>query len=890
MRATPNGSSLFPTPIPMPLLRPITRIIAAAATSAYAAEPPPHWAFQPVERPPLPIVKDTTWPTSPIDHFILARLESQNLTPTSAASPQTLFRRLHFDLTGLPPSQPDTTRFAAPGPATQQEKLAHLTTRLLASPHYGERWGRHWLDVARYADTAGETADFPAPHAWRYRNYVIDAFNSDKPFDQFIREQIAGDILASAPDTTPERFSELTIATGYIAVARRFGFDILADHHLTIEDTLDTIGRSVLGLGLSCARCHDHPFDPVSADDYYGLYGIFESTRYPFPGCEKTKRPSGMTPLVKESPTPEKNLAGKLAELTVSETSQAHQFKSIATSSQSTLADQLVGRGGTKSFRAENIQVRSGAAIQLSIHPRANYGADTTRIEFTITTTGDTPKTWDAKNDTIDRFLASNPDASSTWHFLDVRDGARYLSQPVAAIDNHPGLSAWRRPGADNPSVFANTSDSTIDAWTALPPETLFVHPAPDGAAAITWLSPVDATISIAGTVADGHPGHGDGVRFVLEHFSADLSPTLTSLASISAELAGAHARQQLANASRSIAPVAYAVSEGEPHDAESHLRGDPKNRGLTIPRKNLELLGGQHVTDTTTSGRLDLAHWLTAPGNPLTPRVIANRVWQHHFGTGIVATPDDFGTRGAHPTHPGLLDWLASELVANNWSVKHLHRIILNSSTYRQSSHLPDRSQDGIPRPLFGHVPRRRLAAEEIRDSLLAVSGNLDTTPATAHPFPPSDAWNFTQHTPFIAGYPSNKRSVYLMAQRIRQHPFLSLFDGADSNSTTGRRNSTTVPTQSLFFMNNPFVRTQADTLAKNLLTLPGTTTRITHAYQSTLARNPTRAELDHAESFLNAYTHALDSTRSNSTTTQTAWQAWCRVLLSSNEFLYVD
>lgn len=265
----------------------------ALAVAGPAPEAPPHWAFQPIQDPAIPDVIDDAWCRTSIDRFILARLEKAGLAPAPEADPRTLLRRVAFGLTGLPPSAIGSDALAAdPSPGA----FAQAVEQLLASPGYGERWGRHWLDVVRYADTAGETADYPVPVAWRYRNYVIDAFNADKPYDVFLREQIAGDILAQ--DGPRERYAEQVAATGFLALSRRFGFDSENYHHLTLQDTIDTLGQGVLGLTLGCARCHTHKYDPVPIADYYALYGIFESTRYAFPGSEQKQRHRALVPLV----------------------------------------------------------------------------------------------------------------------------------------------------------------------------------------------------------------------------------------------------------------------------------------------------------------------------------------------------------------------------------------------------------------------------------------------------------------------------------------------------------------------------------------------------------------------------------------------------------------
>jgi hypothetical protein len=635
LRMPPKGK------LPSAVVADLEKWIAGGAPdprSASIALTPPrtpreHWAFQPVTPPAVPEVKNSAWVRTSVDRFILARLEQRGLSPAPSADRRTLLRRVTFDLTGLPPTSEEIDAFLAD---TSPDAFARVVDRLLASPAYGERLGRHWLDVVRYADTAGETADFPAPHAWRYRNYVIAAFNADRPYDQFLREQIAGDVLASRlpPGAPPERRAELLTATGYLAIARRFGFDIAQDHYLTIEDTIDVLGKSVLGLTVACARCHDHKYDPVSQADYYALYGIFASTRYPFPGCEKEKRPRDLVPL---------------------------------------------------------------------------------------------------------------------------------------------GTSA-----------------------------------------------------------------------------------------------------------------LAYAVAEGKPKNARIHKRGEPNDPGAEVARRFLSMFGGQPVPADGGSGRLALAGWLTDPTNPLVARVLVNRLWQHHFGRGLVATPNDFGTRGSPPSHPELLDHLADRFVRSGWSIKELHRLILLSAVYQQSSRADPAAVLGDPDGTWlSRFPRRRLSAEEVRDAVLAVAGDLDRTPGGPHPFPDEKTWGFTQHNPFTAVYDHERRSVYLMTQRIARHPFLGLFDGADPSSSTGRRDTTTVPTQALFFLNDPFIHAKSARLAERLLALPDDSARLDRLCRLCLGRPATPGEVHLAGRFLAGY--AVPATDEVGRRKQ-AWAAWVRVVLASNEFLYVE
>jgi mono/diheme cytochrome c family protein len=591
------------------------------------------WSFEPVKKPALPGVSNLTWCKTPIDRFILAKLETAQLSPAKPADRRTLIRRATYDLTGLPPAPAEVEAFVNDG---SPDAFAKLVDRLLQSPRYGEQWGRHWLDIVRYADTAGENSDHPLPHAWRYRNWVIQAFNSNKPYDEFIREQIAGDLIATSGP--PEKYADRIIATGYLAMARRFGHDIDQDMYLTYEDTIDNLGKAVLGLSIGCARCHDHKFDPITAKDYYGFYGIFASTKYSFPGCEPKQMP---------------------------------------------------------------------------------------------------------------RDLVS-------------------LAPPNAA----PAL--------------------------------------------------------------------------------------------------------------RSAGQVAYAVSEGTPGDVQIQKRGDPTQPGDPAPRKFLDILGGQKLTSPQASGRLELAGWLTAPANPLTARVIVNRVWQWHFGRGLVRTPNDFGTRGAMPTHPELLDYLATEFMRSGWDIKALHRLIMLSSVYqRASAPVPAQALD-----LYAAFARRPLSAEELRDTLLTASGELDLEPGQAHPFPPESSWSFSQHAPFAAEYPTNKRSIYVMQKRNRRSRFLALFDGPDPNASTAVRDATLVPTQALYFMNDPFVHACAAKFAQRMIAA-GTTDRqrLDTAFLTLYGRHPSEAEQRDAAEFLLQY-------RSGVTAAEIAgaWNAYARVLLTGNEFYFID
>jgi hypothetical protein len=653
-----------------------------------------HWAFQPVREYAVPRTTNARWAANDIDRFILGRLEERGIQPGPAADRRTLVRRATFDLIGLPPTPEEVDAFVndrAPG------AFERVVDRLLSSPHYGERWGRHWLDLVRYADTAGDSADYPVPQAYLYRDYVIESFNQDKPYDRFLREQIAGDLL---PTTSAEQKQELIIATGFIASARRFSVEPASAMHLTIEDTLDTIGKSVLGLSLSCARCHDHKFDPISMRDYYALYGIFSSTRYPYPGSEEKKRQSDFVRLLSDT-----------------EWQARHKAES---------------------------------------DERARLDTDVSQLEKRIDLT--------------------------------------------------------KKEGLDD------------------------------------------------------------------RELRRELRPIRQK-------------RDDLA-ASLSLADMAYAVTDGSPANAKIQLRGEPHRLGDEIPRGFPAALGGQRVPkEERGSGRLQLAEWLTEPANPLTARVMANRIWQHHFGKGLVQTPSDFGTRGRAPTHPELLDYLAGRFMAHGWSLKTMHKLIMLSQTYQQTS--ADDSAKALFDPsneLLWKQNRQRLDAESLRDAILAVSENLEYTTAGQHPFPLPNRWDYTQHSQFTALYETHQRSVYLMQQRIRKHPFMAIFDGADPNSSTAERPLTTTPLQALFALNDKFVHEQAQRFAQRVLAQDcSDADRITHACELAYGRPASLDEIRTGQSYLHELVRKLQKS-SVATSEGEAWASFARALFGSNEFMFVD
>ncbi len=695
-----------------------------------------HWAFEPL-LPVAPPADPTGWAESPIDRFVAAEHREKGLTPVEQADRRSLIRRVSFDLTGLPPTPERVEAFVAD---KRPDAYERLVDELLATPQYGERWGRYWLDLARYADTAGDNADYPIPEAYLYRDYVIDAFNADIPYDRFLHEQLAGDILAR--EGPPEDYARRVIATGFVAQAKRFGTRELEDMHQIIEDTLNTTGQVVLGLSLRCARCHDHKFDPITSKDYYSLYGFFASTQYPFAGSEEVTHQTQFAPLI--------------------------------------VPDEVKAREARHAEEVAEIRARLKAA--------------------------------ETESEDAERL--------------------RELTEKVAEVEEQ--LQA-----ADSASIEA--------LQTQL-----------------------------------------DDLKAERERVEAAQKEALKPI------------REELASREKASplegVPMAYAVREGKPTNVAIQVGGNPHKAGEVVPRGVLNVLdpdASLPIPDGS-SGRLELARWLTTPpASDLTARVMVNRIWQHHFGKAIVPTPSDFGLRGTPPTHPELLDYLARSFIDSGWSIKAMHRQILLSRTYQLSSrHDPANAEIDSGNDGYWRSERRRLDAEALRDTLLALGGNLDTSRPGPHPFPPKEKWRFTAHRQFKALYDSEHRSVYLMVQRLHPHPYLKLFNGPDTSMTTAVRDDSSVPLQALYLLNNPFVHDEAARFAESLIAAEADpSSRLERAYRCVFARPPSESETQKALGFLERYGQRLESDGMDpGQCERESWSALARTLLASNEFLFID
>ncbi len=822
-----------------------------------------HWAFEPLATYPPPGGKNL------VDHWIDQGLARKGLEPLAKASREVLLRRMAFDLIGLPPTLAEQERFHH---LAKETWFTEAMEYYLAHPGYGVRWGRMWLDVVRYADTAGETADFPVPQAWRYRNWVIEAFRKDLPFNTFLQMQIAGDLRSQKGIISQHEMDEGIIATGYWAIARRFGYDVLADHYLTIEDAIDTLGKSVLGLGLACARCHDHKYDPISSKDYYSLYGILESTRFPMPGCEKRKDPVDLTSLAsKESTDRLTKLEQDLGQLIKESVAESKTWTELLAKSTPMSKGIMPNRGEIKFPGITNATVEAGDLLLLSVLAGKDHGADSTQVEMKVNLVGNSGrKVQDLTEDFLKEALQNNKRPTSGWIPLDLSGSSKRMDTFQKDSLNTKGLHVWKYEG-DVPSVFANTNPSTISFITVKQPKSsLGVHPGPNGPVGIGLPITESGMLSVETRLSDLDPGGTDGVIGEIRILpkGADL------FVKVEKKVEQIAAIQKTIKDLKGEIPLVYAVSEGTPHDAQIQNRGDPKDRGDTVSRQNLTLLGGQKLLNPKQSGRMELAAWVTDKANPLTAKVYVNRLWQGHFGKGIVRTPNDFGLRGDLPSHPHLLDSMAKYFLDNGGSTKSIHRLILNSNAWQRSSFAPTDLVEMDPdNHWLARFPRLRLSAEEIRDSLLLVSNELDQSDGESHPFPNQASWGFTQHGPFRANYEHKKRSVFLMVQRIQRHPFLGLFDGADPNSSTASRQLTTAPPHALWYLNNPFVKERANYLIGKL-PMEGFEVRMDRLCRLLLARKATLADLEDAPKTIDPE----------------PWVAIIRIMMASNEFIYRD
>lgn len=726
-------------------------IAAEPVEPAFSPRQQAHWSFHSPVRPPLPSTSNPNWILTPVDAFILARLDRAGLRPSPPAQRAALLRRITFDLIGLPPTLRELDDFVQD---TRPDAYVRVVERLLASPHYGERWAQHWLDVVRYAESDGYEADAERPNSWRYRDYVVRAFHEDKPFDRFLTEQLAGDLLAGRAISSPE----CLVAAGFNRcgpvhqISGNIDRAVLRQERLT--EMTNAVGSAFLGLTVACARCHHHKFDPFSQADYYRLQAFFS------------------------------NAEPKEVDLADSAGRQEYDR------------------------RRRDIEAR---IAPLRRHLRQLEEPYHRRLQ-------------QAKKERLE------PNYQAA---LATEAGKRNAEQ--------------RRLAAHAEILLKVQWDEVVDA-----------------------LSPADR-------IRRGQ------LREQLHALQAQKPPPPPRAWTI-----------QEGSSPR----MAHVLKRGDPHKPEAEVHPDfPRIfRASGVASASREPLsrGADATLSSRTRDRLALAQWLTRPDHPFTARVIANRLWQHHFGRGLVATPNDFGLRGAPPSHPQLLDWLACELISHGWSLKHLHRLMVLSAAYQQSSRGSDsrgRSLDPENRMLW-RMNRRRLEGEALRDNALAVSGSLN--PALGGPMirvplePEIYDLIFTEGEPDglwpIAPDPRQhvRRSLYLYQKRNVRLPLLEAFDQPDTLNSCPARSISTFAPQALILLNGPFLRRQAEAFAARLLhDVPHSETgRIDRAYRLALARQPRDEERRMAVEFL----HRAPEGRA------AAWSDFCLALFNRNEFIYID
>ncbi|MEW5978425.1 MAG: PSD1 and planctomycete cytochrome C domain-containing protein [Acidobacteriota bacterium] len=807
---------------------------ARNAGSAVSHDGRSFWAFQPLKRPVLPLVQDSRWPGNPIDHFVLASLEARGLRPVRRADKRTLIRRATFDLTGLPPTPAEVDDFLADD---STEAFGRVVDRLLASPHYGERWARHWLDVARYAeDDVRGLSQESYPNAWRYRDWVVQAFNHDLPYDLFIKAQLAADLLDQ------DQRESLFPALGFFGLGPWY-YDIAEPLQARADernDRIDALTRGVLGLTVACARCHDHKYDPITIEDYYGLAGVFASTQY--------------------------------AEYPLADSATVNAYRQHQRRIQK-----------QETAIRDFLQAQSRQLSEMLAHQTARYLMGAWKVmSLPATSVAQAAASDHLDSETLQRWL----------HYLRGSERA------------HPYLDEWDElcsQGASEPEMreasrkFQETVLSVLEEKNRIDQENQVLK----GQAKLEYRDPERLLPNAFVTYEDYCPGCSVAlkslvpVRFALwvDLFSEHRNDRRTGQKmpgvlqykdeSLTRFLAGIwkdhldSLRDELESLKRDAPkPFPYLHGIGDlaaAVDLQVHLRGSPHNLGNAAPRRFLTVLSDQEPRPFQHgSGRLELAEAIVS--HPLTARVLVNRVWHHHFGRGLVSTPSNFGQLGDRPSHPDLLEYLAGFFVEHRYSIKVLHRAILTSATYQLAcDHSAENFAADPDNRLWWRSNRRRLDVESLRDALLFVAGNLNGS--LGGPSAELDA-------------EYSRRTLYARISRFRLAPLLSLFDFPDPSISSERRNVTQVPLQRLFFMNSEFVWRQAGRLAERV-TKPangGDRSSIVKAYRLLYGRDPTPEELRLGLKFLS------ESSAEGSTADDAAWQRYAQVLLSANEFSFVN
>jgi len=935
----------------------------AAVSSAGTSKK--YWAFIPPKTPAVPEVKNAAWVKSPIDAFLLSALEAKGLAPAKAADKRTLIRRATYDLTGLPPTTAEVQEFLAD---SSPDAFAKVVDRLLASPRYGERWGRHWLDVARYADSNGLDENLVYKNAFRYRDYVIAAFNKDKPFDQFLTEQIAGDLLPAA--NLAESIEHWT-ATGFLTLGAKMlaEDDPMKMEMDIVDEQLDTTVRAFMGLTIGCARCHDHKFDPISHADYYSMAGIFKSS--------KTMENFKVVAKWHEFVLAPKEDRDRLAAHEDRVEAKKKEIAKIVKAENLTLTEAAKKRVGAYLLAAA--RVKRDEEIRLAPVEQAPGAIERTAWSFDA---GNVPRMLVKKN-------ANTPKGSKGPYFAEYRvEVSEAGDYQVDIYDEERGAGTadfwvngvWAKRGAD--PVQNRAASPEAGGWTVIAvvplkkgantlrlehasrfpyfeklliarntvervPKTVVqiaaefnVNPGfleqmvdylkrSDGAVAsplYAWeILGTDASLAAwASPVAKLFAGFADTSKpealaakfeelFLAAQGENVEDPGLKALADLLKEKFGpfrapGDARRYYAAAVRTQLtaldselksleeatpefPKAMGVTEGgKIDDLAIHLRGSHWTLGQKVPRQFLKVIAGENQTPIPAdrSGRLELAQWMTGKDHPLTSRVIANRLWRWHFGRGIVPSVDNFGRLGEAPVNQPLLDWLAVKFVEQGWSMKAMHRTLMLTSTYQMSSEYNAKATEVDPEnTLLWRMNRRRLEAESIRDAIMSVSGglNLQNTGGTILNYKDRQYVANTAKGGNV-DYDRNIRAVYVPVVRSSMYELFSAFDLPDATMSSGDRDSTVVAPQALFMMNGSVMLKHSRLMADGLLARKDLDDagRVREAYERALSRPATGAEVDQALTYVARMQEAWKGSRAS------AWQSFCKSLLASSEFIYIN
>ena len=924
LRMPPKGEPL--TAEEIDLLR---RWIAEGA--AYAN----HWAYEPMGDPAPPAAPwkaPTDAEPGAIDAFVARALDRADLTPSPEADRRTLIRRATFDLTGLPPTVAEIEAFLSDATPDAYERLID---RLLASPAYGERWGRHWLDVARYADSNGVDENTAFANAHRYRDWVVGAFNGNMPFDRFLRLQLAGDLGPESLDPTDAPGA--LAATGFLAI----GPKVLAEPDKEkmvfdlVDEQVDTVGKAFLGQTLSCARCHDHKFDPISQEAYFALVGVFKSTKT-MSTLQTVARALERGAESQGEAEARRDHAERLAAATAARDDAIAAARREVQQRWLRATGAMLAAVGTLPDAPESREAEDGAELANLLVDRDRWGvgigvvrssgAGPGRVEWTfaVESAGEHEIRVRSASDE-ERPVAVSLDGTVIAEAALGRDTGSFFpnGQRWETVARVPLEAGEHRIAFASEEAFPH-----LDRLAVVPVAMLEAHDRAVADLAGTIGVPSEALVAFA-RVAASHPAFEawrDGTideatlversatlleeidpqsldeatraaRDLLRQALLEEGGAFAETAIVEADYAEA-SREAIASAEEvraalessqppPVAMVLAVADEATPADVALHVRGDHTNApGPPVPRGVPPAISGAAsipAIPPDESGRQQLAAWMLDPEHPLTARVFVNRVWHWHFGRGLVDTPSDFGTRGGSPSHPELLDRLARDFIASGWDVKALHRRLMTSATYRQASRMrPDAAAIDPENRLLWRWAPRRIEAEAIRDAMLATSGELDRTIGGSLLAVENFAYVTNDQSGNAANYDAPRRSLYLPVIRNAIYPFFATFDYTDAGLSEGCRARTVIAPQALFMLNSPFVERQSKAWAATLLDAESLDeARIDRAYLEAFGREPSGAERSMGVDFLAAMSPLGE---------REAWALYAQVLLATSEFITLE